>query len=292
MSAPWSLVLHGGAGPLRDADQADAQAHMDATLRAGAQALSGGRAALDVVQMALAALEESGFHIAGRGASPNSEGRWELDAAIMNGETREAGAVAALRGFRSPVAAARKVLDKSPHVLLVGKGASRFLKPYRLARVRNPKDYYRPSVNRPVTPGELAHGTVGAVALDGRGRLAAATSTGGLLGKTPGRVGDSPIIGAGTWADERVAVSCTGQGEYFMRSAVAADISARVRYARAGLGEAAAAALEDVRLLGGDGGVIAVDVLGNVAMPFISETMKRGVATSGGRFEVATWRKR
>ncbi|NBC20540.1 MAG: isoaspartyl peptidase/L-asparaginase [Alphaproteobacteria bacterium] len=291
MSAAWSLVLHGGAGPLREGDEAGAEAHMAATLRAGGDALASGRPALDVVQTAVAALEESGFHIAGRGASPNAEGRWELDAAIMNGQTREAGSVAALRGFRSPVAAARKVLDHSPHVLLVGKGATRFLKPYRLARVRNPREYYRPAVTRPVAPGELAHGTVGAVALDTRGRLAAATSTGGLLGKTPGRVGDSPIIGAGTWADERVAVSCTGQGEYFMRCAVAADISARVRYARAGLGEAAGHALEDVRLLGGDGGLIAVDVLGNVTMPFTSQTMKRGVASSAGRFEVATRRR-
>ncbi len=290
MSSAWSLIVHGGAGPLRDADQAGAQAHMAQTLKDGAAALGRGAAATDVVHAAVAKLEESGFHIAGRGASPNAEGRWELDAALMDGETRRAGCVAALRGFRSPIAAARKVMDDSPHVLLVGKGATRFLKPYKLARVRNPREYYRPAVTRRVAPGELAHGTVGAVAMDRRGRLAAATSTGGLLGKTPGRVGDSPIIGAGTWADERVAVSCTGQGEYFMRCAVAADISAQVRYARSGLSAAAEKALEDVRLLGGDGGLIAVDVLGNVAMPFVSESMKRGVVTSSGRFEVATGR--
>ena len=126
--------------------------------------------------------------------------------------------------------------------------------------------------------------------LDSEGRLAAATSTGGLLGKMPGRVGDTPILGAGTWADERVAVSCTGQGEYFMRAAVAADISARVRYGKLGLKEAAAAALEDVHFLGGDGGLIAVDVLGNVTAPFLSESMKRGIATSRGEFQVAVRR--
>ena len=145
-------------------------------------------------------------------------------------------------------------------------------------------------MTRPVKKGELAHGTVGAIALDIHGRLAAATSTGGLLGKTPGRVGDAPIIGAGTWADERVAVSCTGQGEYFLRANTAADVSSRVRYGQQGLQKAAEGALEDMCVLGGDGGLIAIDVLGHVAMPFNAEGMKRGVVTSGGRFEVATAR--
>ncbi len=291
MSDNWCLALHGGAGPLRDLDHRGAEAHMRETLEAGAHALGASRPALDVVEAALVALEESGFHIAGRGASPNAEGRWELDAAIMDGATREAGAVAALRGFRSPVRAARTVLEKSANVMLVGKGATQFLKPYRLDRVRNPRDYYRPAVVRRVSEGELAHGTVGAVARDQRGRLAAATSTGGLLGKLPGRVGDTPIFGAGTWADERVAVSCTGQGEYFMRCAVAADISARVRYGRQDLDEATNGALEDVRRLGGDGGLIAVDILGRVSMPFLSETMKRGFADASGQLQVATGRR-
>jgi len=263
---------------------------MRETLRARAGALSAGASAVDVVETMVAALEDCGHHIAGRGASANAVGQWELDAAIMEGEARQAGAVAALRGFRSPVAAARAVMDRSAHILLVGKGASRFLRPYRLARVRNPKEYYRPAVSRPLVQGALPHGTVGAVALDASGRLAAATSTGGLIGKLPGRVADSALIGAGTWADERVAVSCTGQGEYFMRSATAADVSARVRYARAGLDEAASQALDDVGLLGGDGGLIAVDRLGHVAAPFLSEGMKRAIATSRGRFEVATRR--
>ena len=290
MSRVWSIVLHGGAGPLRQPDYSAAEAHMAGTLKAACAALEGGARAVDVAETAIMALEESGHHIAGRGASPNALGQWELDAAIMDGETRNAGAVAALRGFRSPIRAARMVMDHSQHVMLVGKGASLFLRGRGLRRVWNPRDYYRPSVKRPVEAGELAHGTVGAVVLDSEGRLAAATSTGGLLGKMPGRVGDTPILGAGTWADERVAVSCTGQGEYFMRAAVAADISARVRYGKLGLKEAAAAALEDVHFLGGDGGLIAVDVLGNVTAPFLSESMKRGIATSRGEFQVAVRR--
>lgn len=290
MSRVWSLLLHGGAGPLHKADYSAEEAHMAETLQRGAGALARGAGALDVVEAAVEALESCGYHTAGRGASPNRDGKWELDAAIMDGPSRNAGAVAALRGFKSPVRAARTVLEKTPHVLLVGKGAGQFLRPYGLERVWNPRDYYRPAVRRKVAEGELAHGTVGAVALDSQGRLAAATSTGGLLGKLPGRVGDTPILGAGTWADERVAVSCTGQGEFFMRAAVAADISARVRYGRQGLASAAQAALEDVALLGGDGGLIAVDVLGNVSAPFLSDGMKRGIATSTGRFEVASRR--
>jgi len=287
MSKEWTLALHGGAGPIRD-NYTEAEAHMAQTLKTGAASLAAGAAAIDVVQAMVRALEESGFHIAGRGACPNAEGRWELDAAIMDGPTRNAGAVAALRGFRSPVHAARAVMDKSVHVLLVGKGAASFADAQGLQRVWNPKAYYKPSVTRRVREGELAHGTVGAVARDSAGRLAAATSTGGLLGKQPGRVGDSPLLGSGTWADERVAVSCTGQGEYFIRANAAADVSARVRHGRQSLRDAAAGVIDDVGLLGGDGGLISVDVLGTVETPFNAEGMKRGIATSAGRFEVST----
>lgn len=290
MSGVWAVAIHGGAGPLRDDDYSAAEVHMAQTLESARASLKAGRSAVDVAQAAVMELEESGHHVAGRGASPNALGQWELDAAIMDGNTRNAGAVAALRGFRSPIAAARLVMEKSHHIMLVGKGAAHFLKDYKLRRVWNPRDYYRPAVVRPVAKGELAHGTVGAVVLDLQGRLASATSTGGLLGKMPGRVGDTPILGAGTWADERVAVSCTGQGEYFMRAAVAADISARVRYGKQGLQQAAEDALQDVAFLGGDGGLIAVDVLGSVVTPFLSEGMKRGVATSAGRFDVAVRR--
>ena len=290
MAKSWALALHGGAGPLRDLDHGRSERHMAGLLREGETRLARGEAALDVVHALIVALEACGFHIAGRGASANAIGQWELDAAIMEGRSRNAGAVAALRGYKSPVTAARLVMEKTPHVLIVGKGAAMIAREHRLERVHNPKNYYTPVITRPVKKGELAHGTVGAVALDTHGRLAAATSTGGLLGKTPGRVGDTPIIGAGLWADERVAVCCTGQGEYFLRTNAAADVSSRVRYGRQGLSEAAAGSLEDLTMLGGDGGMICIDVLGHVETVFNAETMKRGVVTSAGRFEVATQR--
>ena len=290
MAKSWALALHGGAGPLRKRDHAAAETHMAELLREGEARLARGDKALDVVHTLVIALEECGHHIAGRGSSPNAIGQWELDAAIMDGRTRNAGAVASLRGYKSPVTAARLVMEKTPHVLIVGKGAAMIAREHKLEKVHSPKSYYKPAVTRPVKKGELAHGTVGAIALDTDGRLAAATSTGGLLGKTPGRVGDTPIIGAGLWADERVAVCCTGQGEYFLRTNAAADVSSRVRYGKQGLREAAEGSLEDLTLLGGDGGMICVDVLGHVEVVFNAETMKRGVVTSAGRFDVATMR--
>jgi L-asparaginase / beta-aspartyl-peptidase len=285
----WSLVLHGGAGPTRGRTYDAEEAHMTEVLKRGADMLDDGATALDVVTAMVAALEESGFHVAGKGASPNSNGDYELDAAIMDGTQRRAGGVGALVGFRSPIKVARALMETSPHVLLVGNGAASFAKNAGCETIDNPADYYTPAITRPVEPGELAHGTVGAVARDIAGRLAAATSTGGLLNKTPGRVGDTPIIGSGTWADERVAISCTGQGEYFMRAAVAADVSARVRYGKQTLAAACAGALADMASLGGDGGLIAVDAMGNVATPYNSEGMKRGIATQAGRFEVTTF---
>ena len=288
--AQWALALHGGAGPTRKKTYEVEEAHMAELLAQGAAMLAGGAPALDVVQAMAAALEESGLHVAGRGASPNMDGVWELDASIMDGPTRKAGAVAGLVGFKSPIAAARAVMDKTPHVLLAGTGAAAFARGQGLAEVGDPAAYYTPANSRLVGPGELAHGTVGAVACDREGRLAAATSTGGLLHKMPGRVGDSPLIGAGTWADGRVAVSCTGQGELFIRANVAADVSARMLYARQSLHAAAAGALADMERLGGDGGLIAVSAEGEVATPYVSEGMKRAIATQGGVREVKTFR--
>ncbi len=286
----WALALHGGAGPLRAASYAREEAYLADLLQQGAQALNAGEASLDVAVRLVAALEASGHHIAGKGAAANADGEYELDAAVMDGAARKAGAVAALRGFLSPIAVARAVMDCTPHVLLVGLGAEAFAAAQGCERVGDPASYYQPIITRPVAPGELAHGTVGAVVRDNAGRLACATSTGGLLNKTPGRVGDTPIIGAGIWADERVAVCCTGQGEMFLRANVAADVSARMAYGGQSVHAAAAGALADMAALGGDGGLIAVDAAGNITMPFVSEGMKRGCITQAGRFEVKTVR--
>lgn len=286
----WSLALHGGAGPVRTRDYSAEEAHMARTLEEGAALLAGDAPALAVVVAMVKALEASGLHIAGKGAAANAAGVWELDAAVMDGATRKAGAVAGLVGFESPIEAARAVMEKTPHVLLAGAGAAAFAAEQGLAQIADPQAYYTPASSIMAAPGQLAHGTVGAIARDREGRLAAATSTGGVLRKMVGRIGDTPLIGAGTWADGRVAVSCTGQGEYFIRANVAADVSARMLYARQSVHAAAAGALADMAALGGDGGLIAVDADGEVAVPFVSEGMKRGVATSAGRREVKSFR--
>lgn len=284
MTSTWALALHGGAGAIAERAYKQEEAHMAALIDEGAAMLARGVSALDVVTAMAEALEASGLHVAGKGAAPNAAGVVELDASIMNGETRAAGAVAGLRGFVSPVRAARAVMEHTPHVLLVGEGAAEFAAAQKLDRVEDPKSYYTPAES-----GLPGAGTIGAVALDTSGKLAAATSTGGLGGKMPGRVGDAPIIGAGCWADRRAAISCTGLGEYFMRVNAAADVSARIAYARQTLEDAAASVIEDVRDLGGYGGLIAVDTYGNVAAPFASQGMKRGIASSSGRREVKTF---
>jgi L-asparaginase/beta-aspartyl-peptidase (threonine type) len=288
MTSPvWALALHGGAGAIAARAYRREEEHMTALLDDGAMMLARGVSALDVVTAMAEALEACGLHQAGKGAAPNSVGDVELDASVMDGATRRAGAVAALRGYLSPVRVARGVMEKTSHVLLVGAGAESFAAMHGFARVADPATYY---VAAESGAAHAESGTIGAVALDTSGKLAAATSTGGLLGKLPGRVGDTPIIGAGCWADQRAAISCTGLGEYFMRVNAAADVSARIAYAGASVEEAAAAVIEDVRQLGGYGGLIAVDKSGNVAAPFASEGMKRGIATSSGRREVKTFR--
>ena len=265
---------------------------MRGVVEAARDRLRSGASALDVVLESLVTLEASGLYVAGRGASPNAVGCFELDAAVMDGASGAAGAVAALEGFESPARAARAVMRDTPHVMLVGSGASAFAGEAGLARVDDPSAWFTRAgsdeSNHPPA-GALAHGTVGCVALDETGRLAAGTSTGGVFGKMAGRVGDTPVIGAGVWADRTVAVSCTGQGEYFLRTVAAAQVGFRMRFAGETVTAATTAALADIAALGGEGGMIAVDAAGRIAMPFVSEGMKRAALHSDGRIEAGAF---
>src|SRR5580693_3459549 len=246
-----AMVIHGGAGPLRGGDYSREVTHMRALVEAGRARLNAGAAALDVVTETIVALEASGLYVAGRGASPSSDGRYELDASLMHGPTRRVGAVAALAGFASPITAARAVMEATPHVMLAGQGAAAFAASHGLETIANPAAWFTHAgrgSGRKRT--ELATGTVGCLALDRSGALAAGTSTGGVFGKLAGRVGDSPIPGAGVWADDAVAVSCTGAGEMFVRAAVAAQVAHRMRFGGESLAAAAGAALAEVAALG------------------------------------------
>ena len=276
------LVIHGGAGVMPGHDYTVPADFMREILPQAGERLRAGAAALDLVVDLVAAMEASGLFIAGKGSCANQAGEVELDASIMNGHNLDAGAVAAVRNIVHPVHLARAVMLHSPHVLLAGSGAEAFAQRQGLARVNDPDSYYRSAALQTggeaagAETGSLSHGTVGAVALDRAGCLAAATSTGGTLNKQQGRVGDTPVIGAGTWADGQVAVSGTGQGEYFLRLATARDVAARMAYQGVDIETATQAVIDAIGALGGDGGVIAVDNAGRIAMPFNSGGMKRG----------------
>ena len=306
--APTALVIHGGAGVIeRSAMSADEEkavrADLDRALDAGHAVLAGGGTALDAVTAAVRVLEESPWFNAGKGAVFNAVGGHELDAAIMEGHTRRAGAVAGVSTVRSPILLSRAVMERSPHVMLAAAGAEKFADDHpdieRVAPDWFDTDRRRDQLEKArkrEQSGQAAlpvtyFGTVGAVALDRHGHIAAATSTGGMTNKRWGRIGDAPIIGSGTWADEGCGVSGTGWGEYYIRSAAAHDICARVAYR----GDSLAAASEEVingivPKLGGDGGAIALDAKGNIAMPFNTSGMYRGWVKPDGSRGTAIFR--
>ena len=304
---PLAIAIHGGAGVIDPAKMtperaASYRAGLAAALDAGYAILERGGSSVEAVTAAVRTLEDDPQFNAGRGAVLNHEGDAELDAAIMDGHGPRAGAVAGVRHVRNPVELARLVMEKSPHVLLVGEGAEEFALEQGVVLV--PRGYFRTEARtreldearqtqaeqlRAAAPGTT--GTVGAVALDRAGHLAAATSTGGLTNKHRGRVGDSPIVGAGTYADDACcAVSGTGQGEFFIRQVVAYDICALVQYRHLALAQAVREVIQKLRRSGGEGGVIAVDRSGNIALDFNSVGMFRGARDSRGRRDIAMYR--
>ena len=285
MSGLYRIALHGGAGVNPERNYAEVESHLSDLVARCETMLKGGAAAIDVVEIAVIDMENSGLYVAGRGSAPNMSGQVECDASIMDGYRNRAGGVCALNDIENPICAARAVLEKTPFMLLAGSGAKTFALQHGCIEVEDPANYYRLPVgvekHELTTPDlTLSHGTVGAVALDRNGHLASATSTGGLFGTLAGRVGDTPIAGIGTWADEDVAISCTGIGEAFMSAGGARDIVARMRYGGETLGAGITDMLDNVGSHGGDGGVIAIDRQGNVEMTFNSSGMKRASAGS------------
>ena len=295
------LVIHGGAGTITRAEmtperEAAYRAALTEALETGHQILAAGGSGLDAVEATIRVMEDSPLFNAGKGAVFTAAGRNELDASVMNGATGKAGAVAGVTTVKNPISAARAVMEKTWHVLLAAEGADAFAAEIGLETVE-PGYFFTqrrwdalqkrrqaeglqplptPAAAAEATPVGPAYGTVGALALDSSGGLTAGTSTGGMTNKRYGRVGDSPIIGAGTWADARCATSGTGEGEYFIRLNLARDVCARLGYLGLGLDEAADQAIGALSQAGGTGGVIALDADGNVAMPFNTEGMYRG----------------
>jgi beta-aspartyl-peptidase (threonine type) len=274
----FTLLIHGGAGEVDAEDQKIMEPIIKTMLQEGAHRLERGASALDVVEFAIKTMEDSKAFNAGRGGIANQAGVVELDAAIMEGTHRMAGSVASVRNIQNPISAARKVMQESQHVMLVGRGAEHFAKDHGLQPV-DPGYFIYGKRRR----GKEQHGTVGAVVLDRCGHLAAGTSTGGWDKKLPGRIGDSPIIGAGTFAsDDTCAVSATGHGEFFIRWAVAHDISAKMEYQGLRVTDAASQVVAKLTRVQGEGGVIALDRHGNMAWPFNSQAMTRGYIKETG----------
>jgi beta-aspartyl-peptidase (threonine type) len=296
--ADWKLVIHGGAGiierpHLSAQEEERIRSALAAALEAGSTLLDGGGWALDAVEAAVRTLEDDPHFNAGRGAVFTFQGTNELDASIMEGTERRSGAVAGATGTRNPVSLARKIMEESPHVMLSGRGADQFSREHDLEQV-GPEWFEIPERRRQLEEMksrgsgwfdvDMKYGTVGAVALDSNGRVAAATSTGGITGKRWGRIGDSPIIGAGNYADDRAgAISATGSGEFFIREAAAHEICARVRLVGEPIGAAARTVLGEVGALGGTGGFIYVGPTGEAGWTFNSPGMYRGRASAERR---------
>jgi L-asparaginase / beta-aspartyl-peptidase len=298
------MVIHGGAGTIERSEMtaANEEAHragLEQALQAGYAILKKGGSSLDAVVAAIQRLEDNPLFNAGKGAVFTHEGTNELDSSIMDGKTLNAGAVAGVKHIRNPISLARLVMEKSPHVMLDGAGAEAFAKRMGIELVDQKyfftKERWRALQKVKRSTGSASdkdkHGTVGAVALDQAGNLSAGTSTGGTTNKEFGRIGDSPIIGAGTYANNRTcAVSCTGDGEYFIREAVAHDVSAMMEYKGMSVQQAAQAAIDKVGKIGGTGGLIALDPAGNFAMPFNTSGMYRGTVDAQGKISVEIYR--
>ena len=302
------LAIHGGAGTILPENMTDAQeaayrSALEEALRAGYDVLRNGGSATDAVIAAIVPMEDSPLFNAGHGSVFTADGTVEMDASIMEGAMRNAGAVAGVMRTKNPIRLARLVMDESPHVMLARQGAEAFAEAYdiefrdntyfhterRLEALRNAQSDAS-TTDAEASPAYL--GTVGAVALDANGTLAAATSTGGMTNKKFGRIGDSPIIGAGTYADNRsCAVSSTGHGEFFIRAAIAYDVCAMVRYTGLSLAEAANAVIHGTLTeMGATGGLIAMDPQGHVAMPFNTPGMYRGVINADGSVQIDIFR--
>jgi beta-aspartyl-peptidase (threonine type) len=304
MAATPVFVIHGGAGVIAKEITPEKEkafrAELQRALEAGYGVLKGGGNSLDAVSKAIVIMEDSPLFNAGKGAVFNHDGKNELDSSIMDGATLRAGAVASVHRVKNPILLARAVMEKSPHVMLVGDGAEEFAQSIGMTLV-DPKYFYtdlrwqqlqealKEEKEKAADAGKApGHGTVGAVALDQKGNLAAGTSTGGMTNKRYGRIGDSPIIGAGTYASAKCAVSATGWGEYYIRANAAHDICARVEYKGEPIAQAAKeVVMEVVPKLGGDGGVIALDAQGNFSTPFNTEGMFRGWIDRDGKIHIA-----
>jgi L-asparaginase / beta-aspartyl-peptidase len=300
-----AIAIHGGAGvidraKLTPARESAIRADLERAVRAGYARLTAGASSVEAVSTAVVILEDSPYFNAGKGAVYTADRTHELDAAIMDGARRRAGAIAGIKRIKNPVLLARAVMEQSPHVMLTGVGAENFARsigmkfvpqsyfhtPERLDALKQAQRLERLKPQAKL-PNKSYFGTVGSVALDLQGKLAAATSTGGMTNKRYGRVGDAPLIGAGTFADQRCAVSATGHGEYFIRSVVAYDICARAQYLAQSVEVAAKkVVLEELKTLGGEGGVISMDANGNITMPFNSPGMYRASIDTEGRVSV------